>query len=73
MSRLVERMKRAFLNRDVILHYDGEYWWAHNTLDEEDTIIAKHSVLDVLVEAIDEYYIKNPPKKKEQTPLSFGN
>jgi hypothetical protein len=75
MPRTVERMKRAFLHRDVILHYDGEYWWAHDTIDEEDTIIYKHSVLDVVIEAIDEYFIKNPPKKKQlkEQQISEGN
>jgi hypothetical protein len=68
-------MKRAFHNRDVILHYDGEYWWAHDTLKEVDTVIYKHSVLDVVLEAIDEYYIKNPqrPRKTMDVPLTEGH
>lgn len=72
MAKLEERMKEVFLKRDVIIHFDGECWWAHDCLNEEDSIIFKHRDFEKLIEGVDEWFIKNPPRKKAQH-YSEGN
>lgn len=76
MPGLIERMKKAFYHRDVIVHYDGEYWWAHDSLKEHDCVIGKNSDFHVLVEMVDEYFVKEAHKKDKkmlQSPLNQGN
>lgn len=60
MSRLTDRAKKAMLNKEIILTYDGEYWIAYAN-NGKDTVIARHSVLDVLFDAVFDYF-KGPTK-----------
>lgn len=58
MSKLEERMREVFLKRDVIIHYDGYKWWAHDCLKDTDSILYSHEFFENLIEGVDEHLNK---------------